>query len=164
MSYSAATIELEVIKIILIIGQIHSLHCSKNWGWSKAFCSYSNRKIEPTHEILALFVLRKCILQIRMHSHPVGLDVWFLVWPFVYFFSSCVRTAKALARLRACAGSPEPSLVAFAISTIISWADSLILLLKFLFAFQNGQRQPKSMHKSERDNNTAETTAFTKCK
>ena len=30
----------------------------------------------------------------------------------------------ALARLRGCAGSPEPSLVAFVISTIISWAGS----------------------------------------
>ena len=30
---------------------------------------------EPTHEILALFVLRKFILQIRMRSHPVGLAV-----------------------------------------------------------------------------------------
>ena len=35
------------------------------------------RKNEPTHEILALFVLRKFILQIRMRNHPVRLDVWF---------------------------------------------------------------------------------------
>ena len=34
---------------------------------------------------MALFVLRKLILQFNMHSHPVGLDVWFLVRPFVYF-------------------------------------------------------------------------------
>ena len=81
-------------------------------------------KNEPTHEILALFVLRKLILQTRMPSYPVGLDVFFLVWPFVYFHTSCVRTAKALARLRGCAGSPEPSLVAYAISTIISWTGS----------------------------------------
>ena len=32
--------------------------------------------IEPAHEIMALFVLRKLILQARMCSHPVGLDVW----------------------------------------------------------------------------------------
>ena len=25
---------------------------------------------------MVLFVLRQCILQTRMHSHPVGLDVW----------------------------------------------------------------------------------------
>ena len=79
---------------------------------------------ESTHEILALFVLHKFILQICMRSHPVGLDVWFLVWPFFYFHSSCVRTVKAQARLHGCAGSPEPSLVAYTISTIISWAGS----------------------------------------
>ena len=72
--------------------------------------------------IMALFVLRKLILQPHMRSHPVGLDVWFLVGPFVYFHTSCVRTAKALTRLHGCAGSPEPSLVSFVISTIISGA------------------------------------------
>ena len=30
---------------------------------------------EPSHEIMALFVLRKLILQVRMRSHLVGLDV-----------------------------------------------------------------------------------------
>ena len=29
------------------------------------------------HEIIVLFVLRKLILQMRMRSHPVGLDVLF---------------------------------------------------------------------------------------
>ena len=31
--------------------------------------------IEPSHEIMVLFVLRKSIIQTRVHSHPVGLDV-----------------------------------------------------------------------------------------
>ena len=31
--------------------------------------------IEPSHEIMVLFVLRKLILQTRMRSHPLGLDV-----------------------------------------------------------------------------------------
>ena len=31
---------------------------------------------EPCHEMMALFVLRKLILQTRMRSHPVGLDVY----------------------------------------------------------------------------------------
>ena len=39
---------------------------------------------------MVLFILRKIILQARMHSHPVGLDIWFVVWPFVYFHTSCV--------------------------------------------------------------------------
>ena len=84
---------------------------------------------EPAHEIMALFVLRKLILQRRMYSHPVGLDVWFLVGPLVYVHTLCVRTVKALARLRGCTGSPEPSLVACLISTIISWAGSFSLVL-----------------------------------
>ena len=82
------------------------------------------RTFEPAHEIMVLFVLRKFILQTRMRSHPVWLDVWFLIGPFVYFNTLCVRIAKALARLRGWAGSPEPSLVADAISTKISWAGS----------------------------------------
>ena len=76
---------------------------------------------------MALFVLHKLILQTRMRSHPVGLDVWLLVRSFVYFHTSCVQTVQALARLRGCAGSPEPLLVAFVLSTIISWAGSNVL-------------------------------------
>ena len=30
---------------------------------------------EPSHEIMVLFALRKLILQTRMRSHPLGLDV-----------------------------------------------------------------------------------------
>ena len=84
---------------------------------------------EPSHEIMALSVLRKLILQTRMRSHPVGLDVGCFVGPFVYFHSSSVRTAKALARLRGCAGSPEPSLFVYVISTIISCARSIRLYI-----------------------------------
>ena len=36
---------------------------------------------EPAHEIMVLFIFRKLILQMIMHSHPMGLDVWFLVGP-----------------------------------------------------------------------------------
>ena len=53
---------------------------------------------------MVLFVLHKLILQTCMRSHPVGLGVWFLVRPFVCFHISCMRTAKALARLRGCSG------------------------------------------------------------
>ena len=66
-------------------------------------------------------VLRKVILQTRMRSHPMGLDVWFLVGS-VYFHTLCMRTAKAVARR---AGSPDPSRVAYVISTIIALAGSI---------------------------------------
>ena len=45
----------------------------------------------------------------------------------VYFHTSFVRTAKALARLRGCAGSPEPSLVAYICDkyhNLMSWLIS----------------------------------------
>ena len=45
----------------------------------------------------------------------------FLVGPFVYFHTSCVRTVEALVRLRRCAGSPEPSLVAY----VILWSGTI---------------------------------------
>ena len=57
----------------------------------------SSSEYGPAREILALFVLHKSIFQTRMLSHPVGLDVRFLVGHFVYFHISCERTAKALA-------------------------------------------------------------------
>ena len=57
---------------------------------------------EPTPEKLALFVLRKLILKMRMRSHPVGLDLWIFVGPLVYFHTVCERTAKAVTRLRGC--------------------------------------------------------------
>ena len=63
----------------------------------------------------------------NVHAQPSsGVDVWFLVGPFICFNTSCVRTAKALARLCGCAGSPEHLLVAYVISTIISWAGSFV--------------------------------------
>ena len=68
-----------------------------------------NKKNEPSHEIMVLFVLQKRILQTHKTTHPMGLDVWF----FVYFHTSCVRTANTLARLRGNAGSPVHSLVAY---------------------------------------------------
>ena len=85
---------------------------------------------EPCHKIMALFVFRKLVLQTHMRSHPVGLDVWFLVEPFVYFHTTCVRAAKAMARLRECKGSPEPLLFACVIGTIISWAGSAQIIPK----------------------------------
>ena len=54
---------------------------------------------EPSHEIMAFFVHHKIIHQMRMCSHPVGLDVWLMVGSFVYFHTSCMWTVKALARL-----------------------------------------------------------------
>ena len=77
----------------------------------------TRREFEPTHEIMALITPHKLNLQTCMRSHPMGLHVWFFVRSFVCFYTLCVWTVKALAGLCGCAGSPEPSLVAYVIST-----------------------------------------------
>ena len=73
--------------------------------------------IELSHEIIVLFMLHKLFLQTRMRSHPKGLDVWFLVDPSS---TSILYMCKHWKLWRDCAGSSEPSLVAYVISTIIS--------------------------------------------
>ena len=58
---------------------------------------------EPAHEIMALFVLRKLILQTHMRSHPVGLDVWFLVRTLRllrYFMRANSKGSGETARMR----------------------------------------------------------------
>ena len=104
-----------------------------------------NLLFEPAHEIIELFVLRELILQTCMCSHPVGLDVWILVGPFVCFHISCVWTAKALVRLRGCAGLPEPSLVAYVISTIISWAGSIVFFYAYLDETSMSSKQKQTI-------------------
>ena len=74
----------------------------------------------------------------------------FFVGPFVYFHTWCVQTAKALARLRGCAGSSKPSLDAFmyVISTVISWAGSYCVReqhLKVLVRLQGCSDSPEPL-------------------
>ena len=59
----------------------------------------------------------------------------FLVGPFAYFHTSCLRTEKDLARLRGCAGSPVPSLIAYVINTIISWAGLNVFPIQVFLLF-----------------------------
>ena len=56
---------------------------------AQSFCCFCHVAAH-NHETMVLFVLHKLILQTCMRSHPVGLDVWFLVGPFVYFM--CVNS------------------------------------------------------------------------
>ena len=45
-------------------------------------------------------------------SHSEGPGIWLSVWRFLLIRCLYERAAKVLARLRGCAGSPEPSLLA----------------------------------------------------
>ena len=94
---------------------------------------------EPAHEIMVLFVFHKRILQTPMHSHPGGLDVYFWSDPSS---TSILHMCEQQRLWRDCAGSPETSLVAYVISTIISWAGSIIgsqqlMVLQCCFSFES---------------------------
>ena len=88
--------------------------------YSILFCfCLTDTQYEPTHEFMALIAIRKLILQTRMRSNPLGLKSDF--WPDPS--STSIRyVCEQQRRWRDCA--PEPSLFAYAISTIIPWAGS----------------------------------------
>ena len=92
------------------------LHCTRSTRTETA--------IEPRHEIIVLFVVRKLILLTDMR---IMSNFWSNPWSASTFYTSCVRTAKALASQRGCAGSPKPSLVLFVISTLFTWAGSFLV-------------------------------------
>ena len=95
---------------------------------------------KPCCGIMALFVLRNLVLQARMRNHPMAARCLLfgrtlcLIPCFVSAGSECSgETARMrmlawafVSRLRGCACSPEPSLVGYVISAIISWAGSVI--------------------------------------
>ena len=76
---------------------------SEKWAFLQVTLDTVN---EPCHEIMALFVLCKLILQTRMRSHPVGLDSDFWSDPSS---TSILHVCEQ----RRCAGSPKPLLVAY---------------------------------------------------
>ena len=82
--------------------------------------SYKLKSIEPCHEIMVFLIPHKLILQKCMQSHPVVLDVWFLVGPF----ASILHVCEQWKLWQDWAGLPEPLLVTYVIRTIISWAGS----------------------------------------
>ena len=56
-----------------------------------------------------------------MPRHSEGPGIWLSVWRFLLTHCFYERAVKVLARLRGCAGSPEPLLLAYAISTKFAW-------------------------------------------
>ena len=67
---------------------------------------------EPRQANLCLWAFRHDKFQLRMPSHSEGPGIWLSVSRFLLIHSLYERAAKVLARLRRCAGSPEPSLLA----------------------------------------------------
>ena len=67
---------------------------------------------EPRQANLCLRAFRHDKFQLRMPSHSAGPGIWLSVSRFLLIHCLYERAAKVLARLRGCAGSPEPSLLA----------------------------------------------------
>ena len=84
-----------------------------------------------------MFFFRFVVLQMLMRSPLFRLQTWVLFWSFHKASTTCLRTAKALARLRLCAGSPEPLLVTYVINTFFSCAGLLVHLkcLDWIFKY-----------------------------
>ena len=78
-------------------------------------------KYEPRQANLCLRAFRHDKFQLRMPSFSEGPGIRLSVWRFLLIHCLYERAAKILARLRGCAGSPEPSLLAYAISTKFAW-------------------------------------------
>ena len=98
----------------------------------------------PRQANLCLRAFRHDKFQLRMPSHSEGPGIWLSVWRFPLIHCLYVQAAKVLSRLRGCAGSPEPSLLAQAISTKITWRGPYIdfkawfkTLFKLLNLIQN---------------------------
>ena len=67
---------------------------------------------EPRQANLCLRAFCHDKFQLRMPSHSEGPGIWLSVWRFLLTQCLYERAAEVLARLRGCAGSPEPSLIA----------------------------------------------------
>ena len=78
------------------------------WVWFFA----KKGKLRLRQANLCLRVFRHDKFQLRMPSHSEGPGIGFSIWRFLLIHCFYERAAKVLARLRACAGSPEPSLLA----------------------------------------------------
>ena len=75
----------------------------------------------PRQANLCLRAFRHDKFQLHMPSHSEGPGIWLSVWRFLMIHCLYERAAKVLARLRVCAGSPKPSLLAKGISTKFAW-------------------------------------------
>ena len=69
----------------------------------------------------------KVLPQSSLRRHLIGLAARRLAGRSLKASSTCLRAAKAVARLCICTGSPEPLPLAYAFSTIYSWTGLNII-------------------------------------
>ena len=125
-------VSLNHLRVILVKLTNPFLPLRVNWVWVVfiVFTYYTapsvTRALHNLSQLMRLWYFNSS----NAHEQPSS-GARYLIFgrPFVYFHTSCVRTAKALARPRGYVGSPDHSLVAYVISYIISWAGSFVKLM-----------------------------------
>ena len=90
--------------IILHQSQVHSSIFSRHY-------QFSSTAYEPRQANLCLRAFFHDKFQLRIPSHSEGPGIWLSVRRFLLIHCLYERAAEVLARLRGCAGSPEPSLL-----------------------------------------------------
>ena len=100
-NFDDVVIETRALMCAFCIDDVCSQHISEN-----------DRLYEPRQANLCLRAFRYDKFQLRMSSHSEWPGTWLSVWRFLLTHCLYERAAKVLARLRGCAGSPEPSLLA----------------------------------------------------
>ena len=100
-----------------------------SWNTDPVTCIHISRQLNisyiiwaPSNEFVSSSIQSWQSLM-RVPSHSEGPGIWLSVWRFLLTHCLYERAAKALARLRGCAGSPEPSLLAQAISYKFAWCS-----------------------------------------
>ena len=114
------------------------MFCSRNKGAVRLCGAQADLHIVTTkvgvHASTDVWLIKRIL---RCHDHLKGFTLLFLnsqplsgailpeikMCAFIYIPSMCMWAVKMLAISHGCAGSSEPSLLAYAIGTIISWTD-----------------------------------------
>ena len=86
---------------------------------------------QPIHVTKDLLHLRKIILKTYTICYPFRLDYLFSACAFIYIYTLCLRTAKALTSLCKCAVSPESSLFALAIRSFSHELSHFLYFMHF---------------------------------
>ena len=91
---------------------IKTFGCFSEYSFKQEKICTKNNTYGPRQANLCLRAFRHDKFWLLMPSHSEGPGIWLSVWRFLLIHCLYERAAEVLARLRWCAGSPEPSLLA----------------------------------------------------
>ena len=102
--------------------QVEFRNCTHAW-WCKITHTVVSWARKWDFDAYRICPKAACKRPCGVSSGNIGLII---IWVFIYIHTLCMRAVKAMARMRICAGTPEPSLLGYMISIQISWACPII--------------------------------------